>query len=420
MIKSGINKDNTPSFNKDLKRLLELLKEPSFAEKVTELVYPFFVDFLKNRRTNYIVISWNRFTGDLVSFESEEDFYLGMFGADLFSYFGVFSIILNEDTSFIDYLKIEEIIKTGFFRQTVDKDNLKNYIHNTLLIEIQKLTEIYVEILVSDNYNALFEREARGLLTPLDVLSKEKQFEVFWSKMSLFKEVELESFRLPKVSIYYDVEKVELSFVTENIIVNKPELYAFDFKNSKLVIQEPFDRYKEQIDDYLIELLNSPEQTLKQKGALVNLIDSIIYHTSNQKLKSALDEFAKSTFFKLYLTDKLDEMKEEFSGNWLLNMVRRDNANYKIQNLFHESLIPIILNQNRSDFIVFTKPFIMDSLISFFDYLNEWYDESTLNQNKPSLKSMVKFELIRSITTQIHPEVLSEIRAHYKGEHPLL
>lgn len=152
----------------------------------------------------------------------------------------------------------------------------------------------------------------------------------------------------------------------------------------------------------------------------MNLIDSIIYHTSNQKLKSALDEFAKSTFFKLYLTDKLDEMKEEFSGNWLLNMVRRDNANYKIQNLFHESLIPIILNQNRSDFIVFTKPFIMDSLISFFDYLNEWYDESTLNQNKPSLKSMVKFELIRSITTQIHPEVLSEIRAHYKGEHPLL
>ena len=322
MIKTGANQNGIPSFNKDLKSLLELLKEPSFAEKVTELVYPFFVDFLVKRKTSYIIISWNRFTGDLVAFESEEDFYLGMFGADLFSYFGIFSIILNEDDSFIDYLKIEEIIKIGFFRQTVNKDNLKDYIHNTLLIEIKKLSEIYVEILVSDNYNALFEREARGLLTPLDVLSKEKQFEVFWSKMSLFKKVELESFQLLKVPLYQsDVEKVELSFITENLIVNEPVLYAFDSENQKLVIQEPFARYKEQIDDYLIDLLNSPDQTLKQKAALINLIDFIIYHTSNKKLESALNEFTNNTFLKLYLTDKLDEMKEDINSSLFFNLL---------------------------------------------------------------------------------------------------
>lgn len=50
MIKPGINKDTTPSFNKDFNRLLELLKEPSFAEKVTELVYPFFVDLLEKKK----------------------------------------------------------------------------------------------------------------------------------------------------------------------------------------------------------------------------------------------------------------------------------------------------------------------------------------------------------------------------------
>ena len=425
MIKPGVNHEKIPSFNKDLKRLLKLLKEPSFAEKVTELVYPFFVDFLKRRKTNYIVISWNRFTGDLVAVESEEDFYLGMFGADLFSYFGVFSIILNEDTSFIDYLKIEEIIKIGFFRQTVNKDNLKDYIHNTLLIEIKKLSEIYVEILVSDNYNALFEREARGLLTPLDVLSKEKQFEVFWSRMSLFKKVELESFRLPKVPLYQsDVEKVKLSFVTENIIVNEPVLYAFDSENQKLVIQEPFARYKEQIDDYLIDLLNSPDQTLKQKSALINLIDSIIYHTLNKKLKSALDEFTNNTFLKLYLTDKLDEMKEDINSSLFFNLLYRDSHEYKIQNLFHESLMPIILNKSRTDFVVFTKPFIMESLVSFFEYLKQkWNEQINSNKNKPNIRKAIfqsELELIRIIKSQIHPEILSEIRAYYKGEHPLL
>jgi hypothetical protein len=425
MIKTGTNQNAIPSFNKDLKRLLELLKEPSFAEKVTELVYPFFVDFLKKRKTNYIVISWNRFTGDLVSFESEEDFYLGMFGADLFSYFGIFSIILNEDVSLIDYLKIEEIIKIGFFRQTVNKDNLKNFIHNTLLIEIKKLTEIYVEILVSDNYNALFEREARGLLTPLDVLSKEKQFEVFWGKMSLFKKIELESFKPLKVPLYqYDVEKIKLSFITDNIVVNEPILYAFDYENQKLVIQEPFDRYKEQIDDYLIDLLNSADQTLKQKAVLVDLIDSIIYHNSNKKLKSALDEFTNNTFLKLYLTDKLDEMKEDINSSWFFNPLYRDSHEYKIQNLFHESLMPRILNKSRTDFVVFTKPFIMESLVSFFEYLKQkWNEQINSNKNKSNFREAIfqsELELIRIIKSQIHPEILSEIRAYYKGEHPLL
>lgn len=422
MIKPGINKDTTPSFNKDFNRLLELLKEPSFAEKVTELVYPFFVDLLEKRRSRYIVISWNRFTGDLVCVESEEGYYLGMFGADLFSHFGIFSIILDDDASFIEFLKRKEIIKIGFFRSTVNRDNLKKYISDVLLMEIQKLSEVYVEILVSDNYNALFEREACGLLTPLDVLSKEKQFELFWSKMSLFQKIKSGLFSIPKVPLYqYDVEKVELSFINKNIVVNEPELYAFDPKNKKLVIQEPFDRYKEQIDDYLIELLNSPEQTLRQKGALVNLIDSIIYYNSNQKLKSALDEFTNNTFLKLYLTDKLDEIKEDLKSSSLINLVYRGDNNYKIQNLFNESLMATILNESRSEFVIYTEPFITESLIAFFDYLKEWYEKSNSNKTKPNLKkSMLEFELIRGIRNQIHPDVLSKIQAHYKGKHPLL
>jgi len=198
-------------------------------------------------------------------------------------------------------------------------------------------------------------------------------------------------------------------------------LYAFNPKNKKLVIQEPFDRYKEQIDDYLIELLNSTEQTLRQKGALVNLIDSIIYYNSNQKLKSALDEFTNNTFLKLYLTDKLDEIKEDLKSSSLINLVYRGDNNYKIQNLFNESLMATILNESRSEFVVYTKPFITESLIAFFDYLKEWYEKSNSNKTKPNLKkSMLEFELIRSIRNQIHPDVLSKIQAHYKGEHPLL
>lgn len=228
---------------------------------------------------------------------------------------------------------------------------------------------------------------------------------------------------IQKVPLYRDeIDKIELLFMNHEIVIPDPLIYAFDTKVGQLVIQEPFDLYKDQIDDYLIELLNSSEQNLKQKAVLVNLIDSIIYHTSNQKLKLALDEFVKNTFFKLYLTDKLDEMKEEFSGNWFPNVILRDDSeNYKIQNLFHDSLMPMILNQTHINFIISTKRFIMDSLIFFFDYLKEWYEESISNKNnKLNLKSMVQFELIRSINNQIHPEVLSEIRAHYKGEHPLL
>ena len=80
-----------------------------------------------------------------------------------------------------------------------------------------------------------------------------------------------------------------------------------------------------------------------------------------------------------------------------------------------------ILNESRSEFVIYTKPFITESLIAFFDYLKEWYEKSNSNKTKPNLKkSMLEFELIRSIRNQIHPDVLSKIQAHYKGKHPLL
>ena len=86
--------------------------------------------------------------------------------------------------------------------------------------------------------------------------------------------------------------------------------------------------------------------------------------------------------------------------------------------------MPIILNKSRTDFVVFTKPFIMESLVSFFEYLKQkWNEEINSNKNKPNIRKAIfqsELELIRIIKSQIHPEILSEIRAHYKGEHPLL
>ena len=80
-----------------------------------------------------------------------------------------------------------------------------------------------------------------------------------------------------------------------------------------------------------------------------------------------------------------------------------------------------ILNESRSEFVVYTKPFITESIIAFFWLSKRMVWKSNSNKTKPNLKkSMLEFELIRSIRNQIHPDVLSKIQAHYKGEHPLL
>ena len=198
----------------------------------------------------------------------------------------------------------------------------------------------------------------------------------------------------------------------------QPAVFRLD--KNQLVSDFPFCLYEEQIIDYLINLLNNPKQSLKEKIKTVDWIDRVVYYSKNEKLDNTLKEFQEERFLKLYFFDKLDELKNFYRKNNPTNVsiVKYLGNDYVIQNLLNPNLVSIILGIDRMDFYLKVRPQIEKGLVELFDYLNNFIDEYC---KKTQMKnSMLEYHFKIALESQIHPELLAILREHYKGQHPLL
>lgn len=96
-------------FNQDLSRLLELVKTDNFALAIEEKIKEE-ID-LKNKSKKikrlFLIVFWNRYTGDIIVKSSNRDEELDYypFGLDYFSNFSVLFLNINCFPSFIQFPK---------------------------------------------------------------------------------------------------------------------------------------------------------------------------------------------------------------------------------------------------------------------------------------------------------------------------
>lgn len=413
------NNSKLPSFNKDFQKLLELLKDPKTSEKVSDLIYPVLENYLKDKKNFFSVVYWNRFNNEFVLLTDEFGPFICPFGPDFLSYFGIYRITSGDQNynSFIGWLKSKKIVKKNFFITKIDKEELTLLIKEELNNLIPELTNSIFEAKEIDSFIPLRELMFQDLLIPFDFLSPGAQFQYYWRNRDLFNEIQLNQKR------FVNPVKNEtlLQFHTSIGLVKCLQPKLFYFCNNQLVSDFPFCLYEEQIVDYLIDFLNDPKQSLKEKIKTVDCVDRIVYWSNNnEKLKNTLKEFQEKQFLKLYFFDKLDELKNFYNKNAPtdVSLIKYSGNNYVIQNLLNSNLVPIILGIDRVDFDLDVVPKIEKGLIELFDYLNNFINEY---YKKSQIKnSILEYHFRIGLESQIHPELLALVREHYKGQHPLL
>lgn len=236
-IKDGL----APSFNSDLKRFIELIQNNEFSIKLTKKIFDFYKknnNALENQSI-YGFAYWNRFTNEIV-IKMETDLYKVRtnlpFGNDLLSHFTV--IHFNE----------------------FDLKNWLRIMHNSKdsdpIIEVAKSLKEKMDSQFEDWYKQLFEATSTNsllpleyyysefIVTPIDFLSKESQFENYW--------LELELFSSQNDDTMYSI----LTLGTSNIPVSK---FIFD---KDLNLKNPFSYYKDQLIDYVLEKLENTDNLL--------------------------------------------------------------------------------------------------------------------------------------------------------------
>jgi hypothetical protein len=412
------NNSKLPSFNKDFQKLLKLLKDPSTSEKVSDLIYPVLESYLRNKRDFFSVVYWDRFENKFVLLTSEFGPFICPFGPDFLSYFGIYRITSGDQNynSFVGWLKSKKIVKKNFFINTIDKEGLTLLIKEELINLIPELTNSILEAKEVDSFIPLRDLILKDLLIPFDFLSPSAQFQYYWKNLDLFKEIQLTQKRF----INPARNETLLKFHTPMGEVECIQPAVFSFHKNQLVSDLPFCLYEEQLIDYLINFLNNPKQSFKEKIKTVDCIYRIVYYSKNEKLDNALKEFQEKQFLKLYFFDKLDELKSFYRKNNPTNvsLVKYSGNDYVIQNLLNSNLVSIILGIDRVDFYLKVRPKIEKGLIELFDYLNNFIDEYCKKTQKKN--SMLEYHFRIALGSQIHPELLALVREHYKGQHPLL
>lgn len=412
------NNSKLPSFNKDFQKLLKLLKDPSTSEKVSDLVYPVLDKYLTDRQDFFSVVYWNRFENRFVLLTDDSGPFLCPFGSDFLSYFGIYRITSGDQdyNSFVGWLKSKKVVKKNFFITKINKEELTLLIKEELINLIPELTNSILEAKEIDSFVPLRELMFKGLLIPFDFLSPDAQFQYYWKNLDLFNEVQLIEKRFANLGR----NETLLKFHTPIGMVECIQPHLFYLDNKQLVSDFPFCLYKEQIVDYLIDFLNNSNQSLKEKMKTVDWVDRIVYYSDNEKLKNTLKEFQETQFLKLYFFDKLDELKNFYSESTQTNgsFIIYSENDYVIKNLLNPNLISIILGIDREDFYLKIRPKIEQGLVELFDYLNNFIDE--FGEKTQIKKSMLEYHSRIKLESQIHPELLTLVREHYKGQHPLL
>lgn len=211
------DKNNRPSFNSDLKRLTELIKDDQFILEVTKKIFDFYEENLDKLENQSIFgfAYWNRFTGDIVVKMATDLYEIRTnlpFDNDLLSYFTVVSF---NDFELKKWLKNKLDSNQSEFL-SLASESLKAKINS-------QFESWYLDLFEAISENSLMPLDyyyAEFRVTPIDFLSEDEQLENYWFHLEPFSSEYLkENGHYP--SIYQSVlpEEVYKEAKKQNLIV---------------------------------------------------------------------------------------------------------------------------------------------------------------------------------------------------------
>lgn len=247
--------ENKLSFQNDFKRLLELSKGDSLAEKS----YEFLLDLFDNHRayeSGFIVCFWNRFTGEI---KKDHSIYKNKQledtphnGRDYLSWIPFFSATISE---FFSCVAVKKVLsqKSSCVNLDVIKENKSGLIEVIKKKIKTKLARDQKEMLSassSNNWDFFLNKAGRGELYPIDVYPEELQYKKFWSQTELFNDGANYISYIPST---FNVNGNYYTTRVTNLVV--------EFKdNGKIVVKEPYTKAIDLLLKLASQAIENPEK----------------------------------------------------------------------------------------------------------------------------------------------------------------
>ena len=301
---------NKSKFNQDLSRLLELVKTDDFALAIEEKIKKE-ID-LKNKSKKikklFLIVFWNRYTGDIIVKSSNRDEELDYypFGLDYFSNFSVLFFEHKVLSKFYTISKTKEVL----FHQDKKGISLSSRIKDLAIKHLLLVQKEVMKAIQNDNIDdTLYQLISRGILIPIDFLSVKKLDELYWDNLSFFN----------KINGYHSNNtmldwRLTVSFAQQ--VIDS----SFDLIDENYLIHKTFDNFKDLLIEEILFKLKNPEDSFYIKQKLLEILFGLSKsypEKMNERIKSDLLDFFNRnkkisfTYYKILAPSVYEFLKEK-------------------------------------------------------------------------------------------------------------
>lgn len=380
--------ENKLSFQNDFKRLLELSKGNSLAEKS----YEFLLDLFDNHRayeSGFIVCFWNRFTGEIKKdhsiYKNKQLEDIPHNGRDYLSWIPFFSATISE---FFSCAAVKKVLsqKSSYVTLDVIKENKSGLIEVIKKKIKTKLARDQKEMLSassSNNWDFFFNKSGRGELYPIDVYPEELQYKKFWSQTELFNDGANYISYIPSTfnvnGNYYTTRVTNLVVEFKDngkVVVKEPYTKAIDLllKLASRAIENP-EKHSVTTDEKLSIFIQSQDKNGLYKGPdkfqlLEKNLDLYISKLHSYLFKNYNEPKLFSNQFEDLIGDQFDDEEKKVAREIMLDKVLgflKENASRPT--LYNEILRPS-----------FYKTFVDHSIQNNFPIVESFKDSKGLQE----------------------------------------
>lgn len=290
---------NKSKFNQDLSRLLELVKTDDFALAIEEKIKKE-ID-LKNKSKKikklFLIVFWNRYTGDIIVKSSNRDEELDYypFGLDYFSNFSVLFFEHKVLSKFYSISKTKEVL----FHPDKKGTNLSSRIKDLAIKHLLLVQKEVMKAIQNDNFDdTLYQLFSRGILTPIDFLSVKKLDELYWNNLSFFN----------KINGYHSNNtmldwRLTVSFAQQ--VIDS----SFDLIDENYLIHKTFDNFKDLLIEAILFKLKNPEESFYIKQKLLEILFGLSKSYPEFNIEEEVKEI-QNEFYQNEVVIKLNELEK--------------------------------------------------------------------------------------------------------------
>lgn len=290
---------NKSKFNQDLSRLLELVKKDDFALAIEEKIKKE-ID-LKNKSKKikklFLIVFWNRYTGDIIVKSSNRDEELDYypFGLDYFSNFSVLFFEHKVLSKFYTISKTKEVL----FHPDKKGISLSSRIKDLAIKHLLLVQKEVMKAIQNDNIDdTLYQLISRGILIPIDFLSVKKLDELYWDNLSFFN----------KINGYHSNNtmldwRLTVSFAQQVIDSN------FDLIDENYLIHKTFDNFKDLLIEEILFKLKNPEESFYIKQKLLEILFGLSKSYPEFNIEEEVKEI-QNEFYQNEVVIKLNELEK--------------------------------------------------------------------------------------------------------------